>query len=153
MVTVEAARTPDDIEECFRIRAEVFIIEQGVPIDMERDEYDGSALHFLARSDGQPIGTARVVLKDSGSSAKIGRVAVRQSARGSGIGRLLISAIEATPDLRHVDSFVLEAQTHAVQFYTHLGYQPYGDEFLDAGIPHRRMRKKNGTSVSYPPSL
>jgi predicted GNAT family N-acyltransferase len=81
--------------------------------------------------------------------AKIGRVAVCQSKRGLGVGKLLISAIEGAPDLEHVDSFILEAQTHALQFYARLGYEAYGDEFLDAGIPHRRMRKsRNSRSVS-----
>src|ERR1700730_14257370 len=72
VITIQTARTPDDIEECFRIRAAVFIVEQGVPVDIERDEYDESALHFLAQADGQPIGTARVVLTGNGSLAKIG---------------------------------------------------------------------------------
>jgi predicted GNAT family N-acyltransferase len=37
---------------------------------------------------------------------------------------------------------VLSAQTYAVAFYERLGYTAYGEEFDDAGIPHRWMRKK-----------
>jgi predicted GNAT family N-acyltransferase len=84
MITIRAATTPQDIEECFRIRDEVFIIEQSVPIDMERDQHDSEALHFIALADGRPVGTARAVLKDNGTSAKIGRVAVCRSNRGYG---------------------------------------------------------------------
>jgi predicted GNAT family N-acyltransferase len=143
MITIRAANTTQDIEECFRIRDEVFIVEQSVPIDMERDEHDGQALHFMALAEGQTVGTARAVLRDNGTSAKIGRVAVCRSNRSVGIGKLLIAAIEATPDLRHVHHFLLDAQTHALQFYARLGYEAYGDEFMDAGIPHRHMRKRN----------
>jgi predicted GNAT family N-acyltransferase len=153
MITIKSARTSDEIEECFRIRADVFIVEQGVPVDLERDEYDDSALHFLAQSDGRSIGTARAVLKDGGSLAKIGRVAICQFKRGLGVGELLMSAVEGSPELKHVDCFILEAQTHALGFYARLGYEAYGDEFLDAGIPHRRMKKsRNSRSVSRPPS-
>ena len=148
MLTIRAAEAAQDIEACFRIRAEVFIIEQRVPVNLERDEHDSEALHFIALADGQPVGTARAVIWDNGTSAKIGRVAVRRSNRGFGIGKLLISAIEETADLAHVHHFLLDAQTHALQFYARLGYQAYGEEFMDAGIPHRHMKKSNRHSVA-----
>jgi predicted GNAT family N-acyltransferase len=148
MITIRTANTAQDIEACFRIRDEVFIVEQRVPIDLERDEHDSEALHFIALADGQSVGTARVVLKDNGRSAKIGRVAVCRPNRGFGIGKLLIAAIEEAPDLRHVHHFRLDAQTHALQFYARLGYEAYADEFMDAGIPHRHMRKRNRNVVA-----
>src|SRR6266851_357780 len=98
MITIRAASTTQDIDACFRIRREVFVVEQNVPVDLERDEHDSKALHFIALADGQYVGTARVVLGDSGTSAKIGRVAVYRSNRGLGIGKLLIAAIEGYPD-------------------------------------------------------
>jgi predicted GNAT family N-acyltransferase len=58
-------------------------------------------------------------------------------------GRCLIAAIEETPDLKHVRNFLLDAQAHALQFYAYLGYEAYGEEFIDAGIPHRQMKKRN----------
>jgi predicted GNAT family N-acyltransferase len=149
MITIRAAKKTEEIEECFRIREEVFIAEQGVPLDMERDEHDGKALHFIALADGQSVGTARAVLRDNGTSAKIGRVAVCRSNRGLGIGKLLIAAIEESPDLRHVHNFLLDAQTHALQFYAGLGYEAYGEEFIDAGIPHRHMKKRNRRSAAH----
>jgi len=149
MITIRAATTAQDLAECLRIREEVFVGEQDVPLDMERDRLDSQALHFIALADGQPMGTARVVLRDGGASAKIGRVAVRRSTRGFGIGRRLIAAIEETPDLGHVRNFLLDAQSHAQQFYARLGYEAYGEEFMDAGIPHRHMKKRNGRSVAF----
>jgi predicted GNAT family N-acyltransferase len=149
MITIRAANTARDVEECFRIREEVFVGEQHVPVDLERDENDSKALHFMALADDRSVGTARVVFRDDGASAKIGRVAVRRSNRGFGIGKLLIAAIEAAPDLRGVHHFLLDAQTHALQFYEGLGYEAYGEEFIDAGIPHRHMKKRNRYSIRY----
>jgi len=147
-ITIRAANTTRDMAECLRIREQVFIVEQRVPPDMERDEHDSDALHFIALADGRPVATARVVLRDNGASAKIGRVAVCRSHRGFGIGKLLMAAIESAPDLTRVRHFMLDAQTHALQFYLRLGYEAYGEEFMDAGIPHRHMKKSNLPAVA-----
>jgi secondary thiamine-phosphate synthase enzyme len=144
-IAIRAANTTQDMEECFRIREEVFIVEQRVPPDLERDDQDSDAVHFIALANGRSVGTARAVLRDNGGSAKIGRVAVCRPDRGLGIGKLLMAAIESDPDLTHVHDFLLDAQTHALQFYMRLGYEPYGEEFMDAGIPHRHMKKRKPT--------
>lgn len=130
--------TDPDFEHCFRIRLEVFVAEQNVPVEEERDKYDEAALHFLAVVDGTAIGTARVVSQDGGAIAKIGRVAVSKSARGLGIGAALIRRIEAEVG---ANRFLLDAQTHALKFYERLGYAAYGEAFMEAGIRHRHMRK------------
>jgi predicted GNAT family N-acyltransferase len=147
-ITIRAANTTRDMAECLRIREQVFIVEQRVPPDMERDEHDSDALHFIALADGRPVATARVVLRDNGASAKIGRVAVCRSNRGFGIGKLLMAAIESAPDLAQVHDFLLDAQTDALPFYLRLGYAAYGEEFMDAGIPHRHMKKSNLPAVA-----
>ncbi len=110
--------------------------EQNVPLDEERDEYDATALHFLAFYEGKPAGTARVILLDD--AAKITRVAVQKFARGKGIGVALMRHIETALPARRL---ILDAQVHAVAFYENLGYAPYGEVFMEAGIPHRRMEK------------
>jgi predicted GNAT family N-acyltransferase len=140
-VTVARATSDADIAACLAIRETVFIQEQRVPVEIERDDYDRTAFHFLATDAGDPVGTARVVLKDDGATAKIGRVAVIRAKRGAGIGRLLMLAIEAEPPLHGAVRLSLEAQTHALSFYESLGYEAYGAEFMDAGIPHRHMTK------------
>jgi predicted GNAT family N-acyltransferase len=127
-----------DFEACFAIRLAVFVQEQKVPVEEERDEYDSTARHFLARENGVPLGTARVILKDDGATAKIGRVAVLAAGRGKGVGAALMRFIEAQAGAK---SCVLDAQIQALKFYQALGYEAYGEAFLDAGIPHRRMRK------------
>ena len=81
----------DDIDACLAIRREVFIDEQGVPEAEEIDDLDAGAIHLLARDDqGRPMGTARLLVLDG--TGKIGRVAVRKPARGTGLGAALIRA-------------------------------------------------------------
>ncbi|EFH12235.1 GNAT family N-acetyltransferase [Pseudoroseomonas cervicalis] len=141
-MTIARATTPADLEACFAIRREVFVQEQQVPEAMEYDEFDATALHVLARQEGAPAGTARVVFKEGGRVAKIGRVAVRQALRGSGLGAAIMRAIEADPALDGAEELVLEAQSYAIPFYERLGYAAEGEEYLDVGIPHRLMRKR-----------
>jgi predicted GNAT family N-acyltransferase len=141
MIEVRIAVSEPDKAECLRIREEVFIIEQNVPVAIERDAYDVGAIHFLAIQGGAAIGTARVVVKDNGKTAKIGRVAVCKAARGTGVGQALMAAIEASRALGQIEQFVLEAQTHALSFYERRGYAAYGEEFMEADLPHRSMRK------------
>ncbi len=111
--------------------------EQNVPVEEERDEFDETGLHFLAFDEDTPLGTARVLLKP-GSVAKITRVAVKKSARGLGVGAALMRHIEAAVPAA---AYHLDGQTHALKFYEALGYQAFGDEFVEAGITHFHMRK------------
>ena len=131
-------RVTRDIDTCRALRREVFIEEQGVSEADEVDGLDDTAIHLLAHAGDTPTGTARLLLK--GEVGKIGRVCVLASARGSGLGAALIRA--ALDELRRqpgVTSAHLGAQSHATGFYEKLGFRVVGDEFIDAGIPHREM--------------
>lgn len=128
-----------DLDTCRDIRREVFILEQNVSEDEEWDGRDDEALHLLARdAQNRAIGTARILIE--GKTGKIGRVAVRKSARGTGIGAALIrAALEELRTLPGITRAELGAQTHAIGFYEKLGFVAYGPEYDDAGIPHRDM--------------
>ena len=136
-MTLHIAETRD-IATCQRLRRAVFIDEQAVPEDLEVDGLDDTARHLLALWDGQPIGTARLmVLAEMG---KIGRVCVLAHGRGRGIGAALIrAAVQHFRMVPGVTQVKLGAQTHATQFYAALGFAPIGDEYIDAGIPHIDM--------------
>ena len=129
----------EDLAACLALRWAVFVEEQGVAAELERDGLDAGAVHLLATRDGVPVGTLRMLEKPFG--AKVGRVAVAASERGLGVGRALMRAAEAAARARGWGRLALESQTHAVAFYEALGYEAQGEEFLDAGIPHRSMGK------------
>ncbi|MBO4253631.1 GNAT family N-acetyltransferase [Streptomyces griseorubiginosus] len=147
---VRIAEDPADLEACFAVRKEVFVGEQGVPEDIEYDAYDPVAVHVLAvRDDGVPLGTGRL-LHGEAAAAKVdgdlsvgslGRLAVTREARGLGVGVALVRAIEDAARARGLTAVDLHAQTHALGFYERLGYEAYGPEYPEAGIPHRAMRR------------
>ncbi|MFV0491002.1 MAG: GNAT family N-acetyltransferase [Pseudorhodobacter sp.] len=128
----------DDIATCLALRRIVFIDEQGVSEDRELDDLDGEAIHLLARKDGHPLGSARLLIR--GNTGKIGRVCVLQQARGMGLGKSLILA--AIAEFRGMDGLrqvKLSSQNHAVGFYEALGFTAIGEIYDDAGIAHRDM--------------
>ncbi|MFJ9938696.1 GNAT family N-acetyltransferase [Streptomyces virginiae] len=148
-VEVRVVVSEQDLKACFAVRREVFVIEQSVPESVEYDTYDADALHVLAvDAVGIPLGTGRLLhgpaaLGRTGAPAvgSLGRLAVARSARGLGVGRLLVRAIEAEAARLGLTAVDLGAQTQALGFYEGLGYVAHGPEFQDAGIPHRAMRR------------
>lgn len=126
-----------DIATCLAIRRVVFIEGQDVPEDLEVDGDDPTCLHWLMHVDGKAIATARVT--DLGDTAKIQRVAVLPEYRGTGAGAALMRGI--LQDLAgQFQTAKLGSQTHAIGFYEKLGFEVYGPEYDDAGIPHRDMK-------------
>ena len=138
--TISVVQTPDDFEACCDIRKTVFVEEQAVPLELEMDEYDETATHFLLRDGDTPLATARLL--DKHGLAKIGRVAVLQEARGRGLGLLLMRAVLDEARRQGFTESVLDSQTYAIPFYERLGFVAEGAEFDDAGIPHYLMRRR-----------
>ena len=122
-------------EHAQALRIEVFVVEQGVPVELEWDEADEVSIHAVAYDEeGQPVATGRLL-----PDGHIGRMAVRKSARGQGIGdEVLRCLLDEARRLGHQE-LVLHAQTHAAGFYARHGFTRVGDEFMEAGIPHHRM--------------
>ena len=117
------------------IRTAVFIHEQKIPEDLEWDEFDLISMHVLAlNSDGQPIGTARLL-----PDGYIGRMAVLKDWRGKGLGSAMLLRILEELENRHIQKAMLNAQTNAIKFYEKFGFQVSGEEFIEAGIPHVKM--------------
>lgn len=126
--------------DALAVREAVFIREQGVPPELELDEHDQTALHFVAYAGGRAIGAARLRPYDN-DTGKVERVAVLSAWRGKGVGRLLMAAVEQEAAARGFVRLRLNAQTHAEPFYRKLGYETVSEVFEEAGIPHVTMVK------------
>jgi len=119
-----------------QVRNAVFVVEQGVPVDLEQDEKDALCRHALLTWGGRPVATGRLE-----ADGHIGRIAVVRSFRGKGLGSRIVSFLEGMARAQGVHRVYLGAQLQAIPFYEKLGYRCYGNEFMDAGIPHRHMEK------------
>jgi predicted GNAT family N-acyltransferase len=119
------------------VREEVFVREQQVPIELEWDGIDAQCRHVIAEDErGEPIGTGRLL-----PDGHIGRMAVLPAWRKHGVGSGLLQILMAMGAEEGMHEVILNAQTQAVGFYARHGFVAEGEPFLDAGIPHVRMRK------------
>lgn len=141
MVEVRAGGWEELGRDASRIRSAVFIEEQGIPKEMEWDEADPdpACVHAVAYNRfGQPLATGRL-LEHVPGVAKIGRMAVSQAMRGSGVGRAVLEALMKAAREQGYREAVLHAQTSAQAFYGRAGFTPRGSVFEEAGIPHIEM--------------
>ncbi|WP_029147919.1 GNAT family N-acetyltransferase [Methylophilus sp. 5] len=121
--------------ECRNIRQRVFIDEQQVPVALEWDAADATAIHLLACQGDLPLACARVL-----PDGHIGRMAVLAEWRGQGVGEaLLLQAIQVCRQLE-VTHARLSAQMHAVGFYQQTGFEICGEPYSDADILHIDMQ-------------
>lgn len=136
-IEVRVANWDDDEQEIYRIRHEVFVVEQAVDPALEWDGLDAGCTHALALDEtGRAIGTGRLA-----PDGKIGRMAVIEAARGRGAGAAILALLVDAARRAGLASVYLHAQTHALPFYARHGFVANGPEFDEAGIPHRAMRR------------
>jgi predicted GNAT family N-acyltransferase len=139
VITVRPTRDQKEVTAALALREDVFVSEQGVSLDEERDGRDAGALHLVVLDDGAVVGTCRLLFE--GTTVKLGRMAVARSRRGLGLARALLTEAEAQSRTRRARRIVLAAQLNAQALYDRAGYDAYGDVFLDAGIEHVMMAK------------
>ena len=125
-------------KQAYAIRQKVFIEEQGVPQDLELDEFDLTAWHALAFWRDQCIGTGRLV--EVGKNAgQIGRMAVLADFRGQGFGTAILMKLIDQAAAQGISTLTLHSQVYAIPFYEKFGFIAQGPIYEEAGIPHRNM--------------
>lgn len=122
------------------VRLQVFVEEQGVPVEMEWDDMDASSLHVLALDRaGRAIGTGRLLPSEEGES-HLGRIAVVASWRRQGVGGAMLRALMEAAAHRGDHCVLLHAQVSAIDFYRGFGFSAVGGCYMEAGIRHQTMR-------------
>ncbi|KPJ81902.1 MAG: hypothetical protein AMJ58_03410 [Gammaproteobacteria bacterium SG8_30] len=121
------------------VRRQVFVLEQRVPETEEWDDDDAAAAHVLATRNREPVGTGRLT-----PAGKIGRLAVLSEFRGKGVGGRILRMLVHEAVHRGLPEAVLHAQVQALPFYEKHGFVAEGPVFQEAGIPHRKMRRRLG---------
>ena len=137
-ITIES-----DLEKAFQIRKEVFVEEQGVPLEDEFDEFDslgGQCEHILVYDHEKAVGTGRLrVVDDFG---KLERICILKPYRKYGLGKVIIRTLEEIAKDKELDRVKLHGQTQAEGFYKKLGYHTSSNVFIEDGIPHILMIKE-----------
>jgi YbgC/YbaW family acyl-CoA thioester hydrolase len=126
-------------DDAMRVRIEVFVDEQRIPLDMERDPADEASLHLVAYNRvGQAVATGRLLPAQSGT-ARIGRMAVKRVLRRAQLGSDVLQALMEAARARGDRQVLVHAQRVAEGFYARSGFVPQGEGFEEAGLPHIEM--------------
>ena len=141
MFNVAIVTTDRERKDAFSVRRKVFVEEQGVPLNLELDELDQTADHFVVYTADTPIGAGRIRETNVGIG-KVERVCILSEYRGQHLGKLIMQALEGHAKTKGFEKVVLNAQSYAIPFYEKIGYVITTPEFMDAGIPHRAMEKR-----------
>ncbi|WP_428561410.1 MAG: MSMEG_0568 family radical SAM protein [Solidesulfovibrio sp. DCME] len=142
-VTLRVAASPDEFEEYLRLRHEVFVSEQGLFSDSDRDAHDATAIPIIALVGGKVAGVVRCY-RHRGGVWYGGRLAVRAEFRGGvNIGALLVrkavALMRARPDVRR---FLATVQFQNVRFFERIGWVKLGKPFFLQGRKHQVMENK-----------
>lgn len=142
MASVEVGTWESLRTEASQVRADVFLKEQRIPLELEQDAADQTAIHAVARNRlGVAVATGRL-LKHAPGVGRIGRMAVHRVLRGSNLGRDVLQALMHTATERGDHEVLLHAQRSAQGFYARLGFLTQGEPFEEAGIVHIEMVHK-----------
>ena len=144
--SVRSASWQEDKEQLMRIRHQVFVLEQQVPIELESDSYDQSSWYVLAESsDAEPIACARLQ-----KNGKVTRIAVLKNWRRQGVARAMLTRLIETAAQHQIEPLYLHAQLSAISLYLEFGFTQTGEQFEEAGITHIKMtRHANDQSLGH----
>ena len=135
--------TLNDLYDILQLRSEIFAVEQNCVYN-DLDGLDKDAVHQFYQKEGEIVAYSRLLKPGIRfSEYSIGRVVVKQSERGTGLGiemmeaakRYILTEWEAT-------KIKVSAQSYLQRFYENLGFEIVTEMYLEDGIPHFGMLYK-----------
>ncbi|MGA9226992.1 MAG: GNAT family N-acetyltransferase, partial [Mesobacillus sp.] len=116
---VRIVETEQELADAFDVRRTVFVDEQNVPEEEEIDQHESEAVHFVLYNEGKAAGAGRFRVLDG--IGKVERICVLKENRKSGSGVAVMNKIEEYAKTQGITTLKLNAQTHALPFYSRLG--------------------------------
>ena len=130
-----------ELYELLKLRTEIFVVEQEC-IYQDMDGKDNKAIHILGKEEDKIAAYTRIFNSgDYYDEPSIGRVVVRNSNRGENKGKeIMKESINYIKNNMQEKEIVLSAQKYLEKFYSDMGFKVEGEEYLEDGIPHQKMR-------------
>ena len=131
---------PERLYEILKLRSEVFVVEQKCAYQ-DLDNKDEKALHLVGEKNNKIIAYTRIFKKgDFFKNSSIGRVLVKKEYRNKDYGRIIMRrSIEKLKEDPKEEKIELSAQKYLLKFYSELGFEKKGEEYLEDNIPHVKM--------------
>ncbi len=132
--------TLTELYNILQLRAEIFVVEQDCVFN-DLDNLDQEATHLFTKKDNEIIAYARLLKPGTRfPDYSIGRVVVKESERGTGLGKnLMQEAQRYTREKWGAGKIKISAQKYLQRFYEDLGFKIVTEEYFEDGIPHLGM--------------
>ena len=127
-------------QEILALRYEVLRKPLGMEYSKEQLAAEVNDIHLAMLVDGVVKATL-FLSQESEGMMRMRQVAVSPELQGKGVGRRLVEEMERICVHFATREIVLDARQVAIPFYTRLGYETYGEPFVQATLPHMKMRK------------
>nr|WP_281432168.1 MSMEG_0568 family radical SAM protein [Desulfatitalea alkaliphila] len=134
------ARTPRELEHVFTIRHAVFVTEQGMFTDTDRDVHDEKSIYIVAKAGDRVVGTVRVFPQGTDNHWVGGRLAVSKGYRHGNVGAALVKEAVAQVKRQGCVRFTACIQEQNVRFFEKIGWTTIGKPKLHMGKPHQLMK-------------
>ena len=129
--------SPRELEQIFRLRQQVFVIEQTCFYE-DIDGEDGKAEHLCFYDNGKLTAYLRIFQPGVKykEEASLGRIIVAPEFRGTGLGpKLIKEGIQRSKG----KAIRIEAQAALRSYYEKLGFEGEGEIYIVDGIDHLQM--------------
>tara|TARA_R110001592_G_scaffold81650_3_gene242358 strand:- start:1278 stop:1760 length:483 start_codon:yes stop_codon:yes gene_type:complete len=139
----------DQLYDLLKLRIDVFVVEQTCyypDLDSNKDQLDRhkDTLHLLGYQGETLVAYLRILAQGQSYDdyISIGRVAIAEHARGTGLGHELITeALDLCLQYFPKQNIKISAQEHLINYYQQHGFEQVSQMYLEDDIPHVSMVK------------
>lgn len=143
MYKVEKPVSAEDFEKYFHFRWRMLRKPWNYPEGSEKDEYEQVSEHRMIRDNkGNIIAVGRVHLNTS-EEAQLRHMAVDTDSQGKGLGRLVLSALEAEARHQGAERIVTNSRELSMPFFSACGFEIEREASTELGeLKRHQMVKK-----------
>lgn len=138
--------TTNELYDLLKLRIDVFVVEQTCYYpDLDDLDRHPETYHLLGYKNEQIVAYLRILPKGTSYQEfiSIGRVAIAEAARGTGLGHELIkTGITYCEDKLNTSTIKISAQEHLAKLYQQHHFKQVSEMYLEDGIPHISMLRK-----------
>ena len=128
-------------KEACRLRDDILRKPLGMSLYDQNLEEEKDHIHIIGKSlEDNVIAYLQFKIIDE-KLAKMQQVVVLPKYQSIGVGKSLVNFSEKFISNIGINSILLHAREPVVRFYEKLGYEKFGEKFLEVTIPHHKMNK------------
>jgi ElaA protein len=133
--------TTEELYSFLKLRTDVFFVEQRIDEEeLDNRDQEPTTEHYWIADDLGCAAYLRVLVDPEAEHLDarriIGRVVVRSDRRGEGLAQKLL---ERVLERYGREALLLHSQEYIAPLYARFGFEPFGEVYSEAGIPHISM--------------